>query len=235
MADATSFTIDSVYPWGRSLDEYRRMFALTDEDLNGCIAGCADGPASFNAEMLQRGGRVVSFDPLYQFTTAEIRRRIDLTFPQLIEWARQNMHLFALDKIHSSADLYQQRLATMDRFLADYDAGKAAGRYVVAALPKLPAADRHFDLALCSHFLFLYSEQFTLEFHLDAITEMLRIASEVRVFPLLDFGGQRSCHVEPVLDLLAQRGLQTSIEQVPYEVQRGGNQMLRIRAIQVCV
>jgi hypothetical protein len=27
------FTLDQFVPWGRSFDEYRRMFALTDEDL----------------------------------------------------------------------------------------------------------------------------------------------------------------------------------------------------------
>jgi hypothetical protein len=58
-------TIDNIYPWGRSFDEYRKMFTLTDEDLNLKILGCADGPASFNAEMRQRGKEVVSCDPLY--------------------------------------------------------------------------------------------------------------------------------------------------------------------------
>jgi hypothetical protein len=27
------FTLDEVVPWGRSFDEYRRMFALTDREL----------------------------------------------------------------------------------------------------------------------------------------------------------------------------------------------------------
>jgi hypothetical protein len=27
------FTLDEVVPWGRSLEEYRRMFALSDTDL----------------------------------------------------------------------------------------------------------------------------------------------------------------------------------------------------------
>ena len=35
--------------------------------------GCADGPASFNAELSGRGGRVVSCDPLYRFDAAQIR------------------------------------------------------------------------------------------------------------------------------------------------------------------
>jgi hypothetical protein len=39
------FTLETVVPWGRSFDEYRRMFALSDDALQGRILGCADGPA----------------------------------------------------------------------------------------------------------------------------------------------------------------------------------------------
>jgi hypothetical protein len=37
--------LSEVIPWGRSFEEYRRVFALTDEDLAGRILGCGDGPA----------------------------------------------------------------------------------------------------------------------------------------------------------------------------------------------
>src|SRR6478672_2260093 len=73
-------TINSAYPWGRSFDEYRRMFRLSEEDLSrpGGILGCADGPAAFNAAMRAMGRRrVVSCDPLYQFGADEIRARIE--------------------------------------------------------------------------------------------------------------------------------------------------------------
>jgi hypothetical protein len=36
--------------WGRSLDEYAKMFALTPEDIRGRIIDCGAEPASFNAE-----------------------------------------------------------------------------------------------------------------------------------------------------------------------------------------
>jgi hypothetical protein len=61
-APRTMFTLDQVVPWGRSFEEYRRMFALTDRDLAGRVLGCADGPASFNAEATTRGSRVVFSD-----------------------------------------------------------------------------------------------------------------------------------------------------------------------------
>jgi hypothetical protein len=223
-----NITINSVYPWGRSFEEYGRMFALSEADLGRAIAGCGDGPANFNAEMHQRGRRVVSFDPLYQFTADAIRQRIELTYPRLVEWARQNRDAFVWDTLRSPGELGRMRMATMERFLADYETGRGEGRYVVASLPALPVADQQFELALCSHFLFLYSEQLALQFHIEALSEMARIAAEVRVFPLVDLAARQSCHLEPVLAALAQNGLKAAIERVPYEIQRGGNQMLRV-------
>ena len=99
-----------------------------------------------------------------------------------------------------------------------------------AALPALPFADRSFDLALCSHLLFLYSAQLDEAFHAAAALELCRVAAEVRIFPLLALGGRPSPHVEPVAATLRARGYHVSTEAVPYEFQRGGNQMLRVRA-----
>ena len=47
--------LEQVVPWGRSLAEYRAMFALSEADLQRRILGCGDGPASFNAEMTAAG------------------------------------------------------------------------------------------------------------------------------------------------------------------------------------
>ena len=50
------FTLDQVVPWGRSFDEYRRMFALTEEDLDQTIIGCGDGPEFHAGGMLVGNG-----------------------------------------------------------------------------------------------------------------------------------------------------------------------------------
>ena len=121
------------------------------------------------------------------------------------------------------------RLAAMDQFLSDYDDGKPDGRYVIGELPVLPFEAGSFDLALCSHFLFLYSDNFSLEFHRKAIDEMCRVATEARIFPLLNYNSQPSPYVEPLLKDLADAGYEPTVVKVPYEFQRGGNQMLRVR------
>jgi hypothetical protein len=82
---------------------------------------------------------------------------------------------------------------------------------------------------VCSHLLFLYSAQLSLEFHLDAIAEFLRVASEVRIFPLLQLDCQPSAYLEPVMQMLEQSGYDAKIQSVDYEFQKGGHQMLQIR------
>jgi hypothetical protein len=222
-------TINSAYPWGRSFDEYRRMFRLSDADLGRRILGCADGPAAFNAGVRRRGGRVVSCDPLYRFAREEIRARIDAVQPELVAVAERERERFVWDQIRSPAELGRVRMAAMGEFLADYRSGHGPTRYVAGSLPRLPFAARSFDLALCSHFLFLYSDELPLDFHLRSLLELCRVAAaEVRVFPLVDLQGRPSRHAGPASAELARHGLRVSVERVPYEFQRGGNEMMRI-------
>jgi hypothetical protein len=59
--------------------------------------------------------------------------------------------------------------------------------------------------------------------------EMLRVASEVRVFPLLDLDLRRSAHLDPVVTRLRSVDFHAEIVAVPYEFQKGGGQMLRVK------
>jgi len=56
------------------------------------------------------------------------------------------------------------------------------------------------------------------------------VAPDVRVFPLLALGGERSPLVESCLNSLREEGKHVTITRVPYEFQRGGNEMMRIQA-----
>ena len=225
------FTLDRVVPWGRSFDEYCAMFALNDRDLRLRIVGCGDGPASFNARATRIGANVISCDPIYRCGAAEIRDRIASTYDHMLEQTRRNADDFIWTSIGSVEELGELRTAAMNEFLDDFPAGTVEGRYIDAALPSLPFADASFDLALCSHFLFLYSNQLGDAFHRAAIREMCRVAAEVRIFPLLRLGGEPSPFVDDNVDALRHSGFAVSLEKVPYEFQRGGNQMMRIRAI----
>jgi hypothetical protein len=228
-----SMQLEEVIPWGRSFEEYRRMFALTGDDLAGTILGCGDGPASFNAEATALGHRVVSCDPLYAFSAPDIQRRVEQCFDTVISQLKSDMDGFVWEHYRDPDHLGECRLAAMRRFLADFDRGKQERRYVVASLPALPFTDGEFSLALVSHLLFLYSEKLDLGFHIAALEELLRVAGEVRVFPLLGLDGQWSPHVDPVREQLARAGFMAEVFAGEYEFQRAddhaGNRMLRVR------
>src|SRR2546428_10117836 len=113
MACQAMFTLDRVVPWGRSFDEYRRMFALSDRDLTSTILGCGDGPAAFNAEATRRGARVVSADPIYRFTAGGIRSRVEAAADDLITQVRGNPDEFVWDVIPSPDDLLALRMGAM--------------------------------------------------------------------------------------------------------------------------
>ena len=222
------FELANVVPWGRSFDEYVAMFALTKEDLSKRILGCGDGPASFNAVATRRGCRVVSADPIYCFSANEIRSRIEETARSIAEQTRRNRDEFVWKHFESVEQLIEARMSAMDEFLADYPLGLEERRYVHASLPSLPFGDACFDIALCSHFLFLYSEQHGVDFHVTAINELRRTSDEVRIFPLLELGATPSRHLAAVTAQLEREGRSVQRIRVAYEFQVNGNEMLRV-------
>ena len=223
-----AFILNKVVPWGRSFDEYVSMFSLSDTDLNKYILGCGDGPASFNAELTRKGGNIVSIDPIYQFTADEIKEQIELTYDLVIEQTRKNHDEFIWKHIKTVENLGRIRIDAMNQFLEDYPNSEA--RYVVAELPTLPFDNSKFGIALCSHFLFLYSEQFSSEFHIQSIKELCRVASEVRIFPLVELGARKSRWLSKVIKQLNAAGYECIVEKVAYEFQKGGNEMLCVKA-----
>ena len=220
--------LDRVIPFGRSFDEYTRMFSLSDADLQKSILSVADGPASFNAEGTQKGYRIQSVDPLYCFGADEVRNRFYQVLENVISQVATTPEDYVWSYHKSPKDLKNNRIQVTERFYQDYETGKRAGRYALGELPKLSYESDSFELGLCSHFLFLYSEQLDLDFHIAALEEMLRICKEVQVFPLLTLSLEKSPHLERAIAHLRQQGHQCSIQIVNYQLQRGGNQMLRI-------
>ncbi len=120
-------------------------------------------------------------------------------------------------------------MAAMRDFLADFPQGRIEGRYLPQSAPVLGFAGGSFSLALSSHFLFLYSDQLDLPFHIDTIAELCRVCGEARIFPLLQLRATLSPHVEPVVRHFRVEGYEVTRVTVPYEFQRGGNQMLKIK------
>jgi hypothetical protein len=222
--------LENIVPWGRNFEEYQNMFQISKEDLKFKILGCGDGPSSFNFEATKQNVNITSIDPIYQFTKDEIQRRINETSSVVNEQLKQNKNDFIWKSIKNVDELINIRLTAMNNFIKDYENGKKEKRYIHNELPKLSFKNDSFDLVLSSHFLFLYSEHFDLQFHIDSILEMCRVSKkEVKIFPLLDLKNQKSEYLEQILDILKDKGFETKIIKTNYEFQKGANKLLSIK------
>jgi hypothetical protein len=121
-----AFDFDTVVPWGRSMEEYVDMFDLSTEELESRILDCGGGPASFNVEMVRRGGWVISCDPLYRYTADAISGRIDETYPGMIESMETEKSRFVWQRLGSPRQAGETRMAAMRQFLEDFELGRTA-------------------------------------------------------------------------------------------------------------
>jgi hypothetical protein len=223
-----AFELKNVVPWGRSLEEYIKIFKLTTPDLNNRIISFGDGPASFNSEMTQLDKTVVSLDPIYQFTKTELKQRINETKKTVIEQIRSNTENYVWKDIKDVDQLEQIRMGAMSIFVDDFEKGKEQHRYIYHELPtKTKYHSLEFDLGLSSHFLILYS-QLGLDFHIQSITEMLRICKEIRIFPILNLNATKSEVLEGIITHF-KSDFDVTIASSDYEFQKNGNQMLVIK------
>ena len=185
------FAIPMVSFFGRTFDEYMQMFALHEAALRGLqVLDCPSGPDSFVAVANARGLQVTGCDPVFGGGADELRARAKANIEATFDALARATNPFTF---RDPAKFRQDKFDALDAFVADYRT-HGATRYVHAALPALPFADRSYDLVLSSHFLFCYASvqdggmldhaEFDLGFHLKSIRELTRVARrEVRMTP----------------------------------------------------
>lgn len=223
-----AFKLNSVVPWGRNMEEYKLMFQLDDSDMSKKFAGFGDGPACFNYEMTEKNGNVISFDLIYQFSKGDIEKRIEEVRTTVMQQMRENMDNYVWKNIKNLDELENTRMSAMQKFLSDYEKGKSEGRYVFHELPnRLPYADDYFDIGLSSHFLLMYTA-LGYDFHIAAMTEMLRVCKEIRIFPIVDLDANKTDLISNVIDYF-RKDYNVEIVKTEYEFQRGDNKLLIIR------
>ena len=216
-----------ICPWGRNVEEYEAFFRLSEVSPSARILDCGGGPSSFAADWGKRGRFVVAADPVYRCAGIEIASGFESTAKRMLEGMERARHRFKWDYYGSPEKVVTRRRNALTTFVADFEDSSRPGRYVSAQLPELPFPSDSFDLVLCSHLLFLYSNELDIQMHVDSLKEMLRVAPEVRIFPLLDMDGQPSVHVNPSVAAVSTSA-QAEVIAVPFEFQRGGSNMLRL-------
>lgn len=216
--------------WGHSVDECREMFDLSQEDMNSRILEYGCGPSAVNVQQFQETHQAVSCDPLFVLDKDTLSSKTIMIFAQMAEEIRQEHDQFDFSCVGSLEQLLEQRQKGMKQFFLDYEQGKAEGRYYGAADYHLPYPDFSFDFALSSHYLFADLEDQSIDFHVNVIRELARLAKEVRIFPLIDKSGDPSEFLGPVLLQLQKDGYGVEVREIAYHLHKSENAMLRVWA-----
>lgn len=216
--------------WGHSVEEYREMFDLSQEDMNSRILEYGCGPSAVNSQQFHEAHEAVSCDPLFVLDKDTLASKAVMIFAEMAEEIRTHQDQFDFSQSGGLEHLLEQRQKGMKQFFADYEQGKKDGRYYGAADYHLPYPDFSFDFALSSNYLFADLEDQSVDFHVNVIRELARVANEVRIFPLIDREGKTSDFLNPVLLKLQQEGFGVEVREVDYHLHKAENAMLRVWA-----
>jgi hypothetical protein len=188
--------MDKVVLLGRTMAEYQLCFDFNLSEFAGKrILDVAARVSSFTAEANEKGAQVTAVDPIYSFSSQEITERCQPDLEAVIAAiGAVSTYRWSFYKNPETMRAYRER--AWRGFIADY-ASARADRYIAATLPRLPLPDKSFDLSLICYFLFVYEEQFSYEFHRDALRELLRVTrGEIRIYPLVTFEAEPSSYLE---------------------------------------
>ncbi|MBD0381146.1 methyltransferase domain-containing protein [Paenibacillus sedimenti] len=194
----------------RTYAEYERMFMLDDKNLLGKrVLDVAGGASSFTAEARRKGVLSEAADPLFNKSAKEITEHGMQEIEAVAAKMEKLVDVYNWEFYGSVEQHRAGRVEGLRLFAEDFASPVAKSRYHGSLLPNLPFEDDTFDLVLCSHFLFLYEDQFDYAFHLAAVRELLRICKpggEVRAYPLLNFRTEEYTRLQDLLDELTLSG-----------------------------
>ena len=219
---------EKVWFLGRSYYEYLKMFNLTGKQLrHKSVLDCAAGASSFTPTLSKKGFNSTAVDVCYGVDPQVISERCENDFNTLIDFHSKLANKTDWDFFKDSEDMIKYRTEVYKEFIDDYSTNYE--KYVKAKLPTLPFPDNNFSLVLCSHLLFLYDDRLNYDFHIKSVNEMLRVAEEVRIFPIVRLRGkgERSAFVNQLIDDLSP-DVNIEILKVDYEFRQGANEMIKI-------
>jgi SAM-dependent methyltransferase len=228
MKPKQGLVLDKVVLLGRTLDEYRRYFALDLNALRGkAVLDVASGVSSFCAEANQLGIRATAFDAIYELDGEQIRQRCEPDLDHITN-AIRDLKTYRWDFYESPEKLRGLRERAYKAFLADYPEHRG-NRYVPGLLPKLPFGDGQFDVTLVSYLLFVYEDQFSYEFHRQSLLEIMRVTRhEARLYPLVSFEAVRCSYLDRLRDDPSLEHLGFAEVQTDFEFLANSNSYLRI-------
>ncbi|MDP3704375.1 MAG: hypothetical protein Q8R24_00515 [Legionellaceae bacterium] len=218
--------------WGHHIDEYREMFQLSESDLTKHFLEYSSGASAVNFELQHVASECISCDPWFYLDSNTLKTEINTNFEARLHQFKAENQVFDVSRYGSLEKLIAYRREGIATFLADYDQGRIDKRYLPVTDTVLPFSDFAFDFALSTHYLFADLDHQTVDYHIEVIQELARVAKDVRIFPLVDVNGVPSPILGPVLLKLHQANYGVEVRDVAYHLQPKGNAMLRVWAQQ---
>lgn len=221
--------LDDVVLIGRTYEEYRAYFALTDGDLRGArVLDMGSGVSSFGAEARERGYDVTGADPIYGAEPEALERKCRRDLDEVVRQLPAVADKYVWGGFYRDVpDLARKREAAYRRFLSDYQ--PASERYIRAGLPHTGLAAGRFTLTLVSHFLFLYDDRFDYAFHKASLLELGRVTTgEIRIFPLVNMRAEICPHLERFIGDSERPRWPVERRPVDFELLKGSRDMLVI-------
>lgn len=219
----------------RSYGEYEKMFLLEDACLKkGKILDVAAGASSFVAEANERGYDAVAVDPLYKLTVEQMTSHGQKEMKEATEKLAKNISSFSWDSYKDLEEHDTIREDSFKLFLEHYKENSVKKRFITGTLPNLPFNDETFSLVLCNHFLFLYQEQFDLEFHLQAIREMIRVTKKggmIKIYPLVGFKNERYPYLDQLVGTLNDENIVVNTADTTFRFVPAATKLLTINKL----
>lgn len=234
----SKFVLEGIAFFGRTLNEYLGMFAISLDELKGQkILDCPSGPASFVAEATKLGIEAIGCDPLYLEDYQQLADKARKDIIQSLDRTAKTPELFYRQTPEEITAFRDEKLKAAEIFAADYTEGLKSGRYINAALPELPFADKSFDIALSGNLLFLYTDhkfggiidnsKFDYDFHLKAIQELVHVTrNEIRLYPIEMPKVGMHQFMEKLIPDLKDIGIESRIMRGTYRDIRGADHTL---------
>lgn len=218
--------------WGHDLDEYQSMFdweIKKTSQLKILEFGC--GASAVNAQLTARGIYAVSIDQLYCADENILHSRVMDAFNERVKELLHHPLQLNTEEYGGLEAFIQKRREGCEIFFQNYAAALSQNRY----LQKLPDSfsEGMFDCVFSSHYFFSGQDLGAVDEHVQQLLALTRVAQEIRIFPLIDYQGEPSPLLGPVMLNLQQAQCGLEVRKVKHTLYPQGNAMLRIWP-QVC-
>ena len=223
------FELKDIVLIGRIFEEYYKMFQMDRIDKDEKILDVASGVSSFCAEANLNGYNVMASDKIYRFSPFEIEEKCAHDLDIVIEELQDVKEHYKWEFFKNMNSYKEIRKTAYKKFINDFKE-KKHHRYVDTEFPETKFKNNQFTISLVSHFLFLYDEHLSYEFHNKTIKELIRITSdEIRIFPIVNLRWKTSPFVSVLMEDPEFANHDITIQKVDYEFVKNGNEMLKLK------